>query len=99
MPRKLGYKDAGDRVVVVNVHGYGLHGTVRENDGCGQVIVDLDDGRTFEGYEGIDLIYEDEVKNLPDPEVREDPKVSPFIHIDEDAITTRIGSLLSGEVY
>ncbi|MBI2032815.1 MAG: hypothetical protein HYT09_04200, partial [Candidatus Levybacteria bacterium] len=60
MTREQGYKDAGDRIIVINRNGFGEHGRVRHNDGFGEVVVDLDSGYLFHGYEGRDLIYEDE---------------------------------------
>lgn len=60
MTREQGYKDSGDRVILINKHGFGEHGIVRHNDGFGEVSVALDNGSLFHGYEGRDLIYEDE---------------------------------------
>lgn len=71
MPRHLGYKNKGDRVIVINPASFGKHGTVRVNDGFGEVLVDLDDGHGFHGYEGRDLIYEDEP--VPEKAIPADP--------------------------
>lgn len=60
MTKEQGFKDAGDRVVVINKNGFGEHGVVEENDGFGEVSVVLDSGSLFHGYELRDLIYEDE---------------------------------------
>ena len=60
MPRSKGYKDSGDRVIVINPAAFGERGIVMYNDGSGEVSVQLDRGDKFDGYEGRDLIYEDE---------------------------------------
>ena len=60
MTKEQGYKDAGDRIVVINKTAFGEHGVVRNNDGFGEVSVILDNGFLFHGYEIRDLIYEDE---------------------------------------
>ena len=99
MPREIGYKDAGDRVIVVNRVAFGIHGTVYINDGFGEVVVDLDDGRTFQGYEERDLIYEDE--ELPEEEVFEETGEEPEIRflIGPDGELKRIGQHLGGVIY
>lgn len=67
MPRSLGYKNKGDRVIVINQHGYGLHGMISANDGFGEVVVELDNGLRFHGYEERDLVYENEYEDLELP--------------------------------
>ncbi|OGY25411.1 MAG: hypothetical protein A2Z24_02880 [Candidatus Woykebacteria bacterium RBG_16_44_10] len=89
MPRELGYKDAGDRVIVINAAAFGQHGKVLNNDGFGEVLVALENGRTFHGYEGRDLIYEDEP--LPDKPVEETP--GPVL--DPENITDREGNIVA----
>lgn len=60
MPREKGYKDAGDRVVIINPNVKREAGIVLNNDGFGEIWVKTDSGGIFHGYEKRDLIYEDE---------------------------------------
>src|SRR5688572_26364669 len=102
MPKNLGYKDRGDRVVVINSVAYGLHGVVQVNDGFGEVLVTLDDGRTFHGYEGADLIYEEDYdeRNLPEVVERDSgPEIDPHHEIDVKGKRSFHARLTGGEVY
>lgn len=102
-PKELGYKDTGDRVIVINHKGFGEHGVVKHNDGFGEVAVELDNGSLFHGYEGRDLIYEDEP--LPEkPEIPDEP--SPVSNdltrgrvIGPDGVEGFLDYYSSGEVY
>jgi hypothetical protein len=99
MPKELGYKDKEDRVIVINSFAFGLHGTVLDNDGFGEVLVALDNGRTFHGYEGVDLIYEDEP--LPaEPVIREPgPKLGMEAIVTEKGnVAALLDDLTGGEV-
>lgn len=102
MPKSWGYKDKGDRVVVINAVAYGLPGVVQVNDGFGEVWVALDDGRTFHGYEGADLVYEQDYdeKNPPEPVKRDSgPDTDSYHEIDQKGNRSIYTRLTGGEVY
>ncbi len=67
MPKNLGYKSQGDRVVIINSIAYLSRGVVLTDNrfGYGQVVVLLDerlkDGGKFEGFEIRDMIYEEDL--------------------------------------
>lgn len=84
MPRELGYKDTDDHVIVINPKAFGEHGVVISNDGFGEVLVKLDSGRTFHGYEARDFIYEDE--ELPSKPIEVEPAEA-FVNQPEVVVT------------